>query len=204
MKKTITLALVTICLLVTSFNAEAQKKKYAKDGAGSATAAQPYVGTDIIKVANPQNPKLAQIKGSIKIENENNFDFGTTNSSDKLVVCEVEYTETTSGGITMSGYKLKKILDLNANMVFTKVNNQLYTFTIYNVPLINNYVIAITTNTSVYRSTPSEEWQKYDLVGAQFIDGLANITLNASNADCNTAGSVTTKEIVIKKKQVVN
>jgi hypothetical protein len=156
MKKTITLALATICFAAISFDANAQKKKYSNDGTMSSTIAKPYIGNAAIlkamdNVKTPyQNKSLAQFKGTININADvpvifENNDFDKTTFYTYMIYLHTIKAGEEKGGIKLVEYDF--LLPLTSawykNVVVTKVNDRQYNYTVYNVPLNTGVVVGL-------------------------------------------------------------
>jgi hypothetical protein len=154
MKKTINLVLVTICCFTISFTAQAQKSRFAKPAATAAAQAQLPSVRDVAIVAAMnnlprQNKNLAQFTGTIKIDSDSLFIFEHDDSKDKTIYTYMIYLHSIQPGVEKNGIKLTEYdfsQPLNShwykNVVVNKVNDRLYNYTIYNVPLNTGVVIA--------------------------------------------------------------
>jgi hypothetical protein len=213
MKKVITVVLISICYLAISFTAQAQKSKFAKPAATAAVQAQLPNVRDVAIVAamNPQNPKLTQITGIIK--NETNYAFDFAYSADKYFLtlneCNYEKRVSGTGDIQMitEGYFYANVMNIKqTDIVYEKINEKEYRYTVYNVPLKINFAIAFSFKSSDIGCKGcvidfDKDLKNVAIDNAYKQTGLANIVIKNPYVS-SYPGTIITQNITIKNAQV--
>jgi hypothetical protein len=216
MKKTITVVLVTICYLATSFTAKAQKTKMYKAISGATQAQQPSVANvSIIAAMNPQNPKLVQVTGIIKNETDMAINFSQDDINTpgyRIIANKVENRQNLSTDpnvIELDRFILYGGIDLrneNQSMkyVIEKINDKEFRYTIYNMPINTSYILVLMVNGT--DGPPIKENVVIDgALTITYLNTLKNYLFNgATMRITGNAGTTITQNITLSKPQNVN
>jgi hypothetical protein len=218
MKKTITTVFVTLGYLTTSFTVQAQKAKYYKEASNiSATAAQPSAGSvTILAAMNPQSSKLTKITGTIKNETDFPIDFSQDLNGQirselmAIKVLDRPYLPTDPNIIITERYELYngdniKNGNYQVSYLIQKINEKEFKYTIYNMPVNQQYIIALTLKNKTTADNLGNNLSVDGALSESYISQLKNNLFNgASMRTTANAGSTITQNITFRNIAVVN
>jgi hypothetical protein len=177
--------IVTICCFAINLAATAQRGKVVKAKTVAPQVTQIDQAVKPINVAifglPKQDKNLAQVTGTIKNETSYTFDFANISQGKYGIdVCSVYYKEEGKpGGLLNNRFCRNSAININkSNIVFEKINEKEYKYTIYNMPLNQKFIINLYYSPSIIAAD--------DVYTTLDVNNLTNVALTGAFTEAQT------------------